>query len=480
MKTLYKYLTVGIILIVAQSCKKELSAPPKNAKVEGNTIIDQATSQIALNGAYYNFANATNIKTGWQMHQLTPAMFAGYLGYGFGSLPQEDNLTTSVSGTFWDESYRSLNGANGVIEGVNALADNKFTGNRKKELIAEAKFIRAYSHFKLLSYYAEWYKINSTQGVLLRDELSTLTNIIKKRSTVKESYDFILADLAEVITNGPAANPNHYATKWAAMALKMRVLMSRAAAGDYAEVISLADNIIQNGPYVLESSQQNLFRASGLASKEVILGIKPQALQPTDPYSKTNQYYPGASSLYVAKGALKDLYANDPRASWIIGTASPYAAYSPNTFFFTKYNAQGVAPSAVSETDYVLRLTEVYLLKAEAVVRSGGSLATAKTLVHQIQEKAGIIATTNSFHYLAVEAALTSDALLLQIYKETSKSMVAEDGSEWMALLRFPLAIVQQLKPTITSQIQYIIPVPSTEFVYNPQFGEQNTGYSAN
>lgn len=256
--------------------------------------------------------------------------------------------------------------------------------------------------------------------------------------------------------------------------------MSRAAAGDYAEVISLADNIIQNGPYVLESSQQNLFRASGLASKEVILGIKPQALQPTDPYSKTNQYYPGASSLYVAKGALKDLYANDPRASWIIGTASPYAAYSPNTFFFTKYNAQGVAPSAVSETDYVLRLTEVYLLKAEAVVRSGGSLATAKTLVHQIQENAGITATTNSFHYLAVEAALTSDALLLQIYKETSKSMVAEDGSEWMALLRFPLAIVQQLKPTITSQIQYIIPVPSTEFVYNPQFGEQNTGYSAN
>jgi hypothetical protein len=480
MKTLYKFLTVGIMLIGACGCKKELSAPPKNAKVEGNTILDQATSQIALNGAYYNFANATNIKTGWQQHQILPAQFAGYLGYGFGAYPYEDNLTEGTSGSYWDESYRALNSTNGVIKGVNELADNKFTGNRKKEIIAEAKFIRAYSHFKLLSYYGEWYKIGSVQGVLLRDELSTLTNITKKRSTVKESYDFILADLNEVIANGPVSNPNHYATKWAAMLLKMRVLMSRAQTGDYAEVIALADNIIQNSPYVLEASQQNLFHTVGLSSKEVILGIKPQALQSSDPYSKTRQYYPGASSLYVAKGALKDLYANDPRVTWMIGAANPNTQYSPNTFYFNKYNAQGSAPSTLTETDYAMRLTEVYLLKAEAVLRSGGSLATAKTLIHQIQEKAGITAVSNNFHYLAVESASTADALLLELYKETSKSMVGEDGSEWMALLRFPLATVMQLKPTITSQIQYIIPVPKSEFIYNPQFGEQNTGYSAN
>ncbi|TKC04392.1 RagB/SusD family nutrient uptake outer membrane protein [Pedobacter frigoris] len=480
MKTLYKFLTMGVVLIGAYGCKKELNAPPKNAKVEGNTILDQATSQIALNGAYYNFANANNISTDWQQHQILPAEFAGYLGYGFGASPSEENMTEGSSGTYWNESYKALNSTNGVIKGVNELADNKFTGNRKKEVIAEAKFIRAYAHFKLLSYYAEWYKIGSTQGVLLRDELSTLTNIIKKRSTVKESYDFIIADINEAIANGPSSNPNHYATKWAAMVLKMRVLMSRAGTGDYAEVITLADNIMQNSPYVLEASQQSLFHTIGLASKEVILGVKPQALQPTDPYSKTRQYFPGASALYVAKGALKDLYANDPRGSWVIGTANPNAQYSPNTFYFNKYNAQGVAPSALTETDYAMRLTEVYLLKAEAIVRSGGSLATAKTLIHQIQAKAGITAISNNFHYLAVEAANTPDAVLLELYKETSKSMVGEDGSEWMALLRFPLSVVTQLKPTITTQTQYIIPVPKGEFIYNPQFGEQNTGYSAN
>ncbi|SMC55347.1 RagB/SusD family nutrient uptake outer membrane protein [Pedobacter africanus] len=478
MKTLYKILAVAIIITTGYGCEKELSAPPKNAKVEGNTIIDQATSQIALNGAYYNFANATNIKTGWQMHQILPAEFAGYIGYGFGSFGEELNITKGASGTFWNESYRALNAANGVIAGVNALSDNAFSGNRKKEILAEAKFIRAYAHFKILSYYAEWYKINSTQGVLLRDELSTLTNILKKRSTVKESYDFILADLDEAIANGPASNPNHYATKWAAMALKMRVLINRGQSGDYASVIQLADQIMQNPAYELEASQQNLFRVAGLASKEVILGIKPQALQASDPYSKTRQYWPSASSLYVATLALKNLYTDDPRQGWIIGPATPYQQYSPNTTFFTKYVAVGSSPTALTETDYVLRLTEVYLLKAEAIVRSGGNLTDARTLVHTIQQKGGLTATNAP--YIAVTTAGTPAALLVEIYKETSRSMVAEDGSEWMALLRLPFDTVKALKPTITSQIQYIIPVPQTEFVYNPQFGEQNTGYNAN
>ncbi|MDR6784484.1 hypothetical protein ABIE26_002127 [Pedobacter africanus] len=478
MKTLYKILAVVVVITAGYGCEKELSAPPKNAKVEGNTIIDAPTSQIALNGAYYNFANATNIKTGWQWHQILPSTFAGYIGYGYGAGSNESNITTGNSGMYWEESYRALNAANGVIAGVTALPDAAFNGNRKKEVLAEAKFIRAYAHFKILSYYAEWYKINSTQGVLLRDELSTLTNILKKRSTVKESYDFILADLDEVIANGPAANPNHYATKWAAMALKMRVLINRGGTGDYTAVIQLADNITQNSPYVLEASQQNLFRVAGLTSKEVILGVKPQALQTSDPYSKTRQYYPGASSLYVAKQALKDLFAGDPRQSWVVGPATPYQQYSPNTYYFAKYVETGTVPTVVTETDYVLRLTEVYLLKAEAIVRSGGSLADARTLVHTIQQKGGL--TPANAPYAAVDAAATPADLLVQIYRETSRSMVGEDGSEWMALLRLPFETVKVLRPTITSQIQYIIPVPQTEFVYNPQFGEQNTGYSTN
>lgn len=479
MKALYKYLAFGMVLFAVPACKKELGALPKNAKVESNTILDQGTAQISLNGVYYNFANASSTKVGWQQHQIIPASLAGYLGYGFGPAAAEQNRNLDVGSPYWEESYRALNAANGLIKGVNLLADNNFAGNRKKEMLAEARFIRAYAHFKLLIYFGEWYKPASPLGVLLRDELSTLSNIDKARSSVKESYDFILADLDEAIVNAPAANPSHYVTKWAAMALKMRVLICRGGSGDYAEVIALANNIMANSPYVLEAKAEDIFHKNGLASKEVILGLKPQALQAADPYSKSKQYWPGASSLYVAKAALKDLYSNDPRQAWMIGTPN-LSASSPNTFFFTKFYQQNTQPSVLSETDYAIRLTEVYLLKAEALVRSGGSLADARILVHQIQEKAGITAVLNPAPYLAVEAANTPELLLVEIYKETSKSLVAEDGMEWMALLRLPFATVKQLKPAITVQEQYIFPVPAAEFKYNPSFGEQNTGYGKN
>lgn len=476
---LYTLFALAAVIITLNACKKELGALPKNSKVESNTILDEGTAQTSLNGVYYNFANASTTKVGWSSHQIQPAEFAGYLGYGYGFGAAEDNLNGNVTISYWDECYRTLNAANGLIQGINKLADNKFSGNRKKEILSEAKFLRAYSHFKLLCYFAEWYKPASTQGVLLRDELSTISNIPKARSSVKESYDFILKDLSEASTEGKAENPNYYATKWAGMALKMRVLITRGQSTDYTEVISLANNIIENSPYVLEEKAEDIFHSKGLASAEVILGLKPQANQASDYYSKSAQYWPGASSLYVATGNLKNLYIDDPREAWMIGSDTK-SDYSPGTFFFAKYHPENTPVTVVSETDYAIRLTEVYLLKAEAIVRSGGNLAEAKALVHLIQQKAGITATLNTSPYMAVESASTAASLLVEIYKETAKSLVAEDGIEWMALLRLPFETVKVLKPTINSQTQYVFPVPISEFIYNPSFGEQNTGYAKN
>lgn len=477
MNKLYSYLALCVTIVTLNACSKQLSAPPENAKVEDNTILDQSTAQIALNGVYYTFANATATKNGWQVHQIIPAELTGYMEYGYGPGGYDNNDNSEVTLPFWNEEYVLINAANGLINGVEALPDIKFTNGRKAQMLGEARFLRAYGHYRILTYYAQWYDISSKYGVLLRDELSNLGNIPKARSTVKDSYDFILADLDTAIADGPSTNPNYYATRWAAMVLKMRVLMMRGGSGDYATVIQLADSVILNSSYTLEANAVDIFHTKGLSSKEVILGLVPQALQTADYYSKSAQYYPGASALYVATSALKTLYANDPRLAWMVGAANPSSS-SPNSFYFTKFFVPGSAVSTVSETDYAIRLTEVYLLKAEAIVRSGGNLADARTLLHTIQSKASITATTNNTNYLAVEGAITSDSLLIETYKEEARSLVGEDGLEWMALLRLPLATVEQIKPTITNQAQYIFGIPHEEFLYNPIIGDQNPGYN--
>lgn len=464
--------TILVAAIALSSCSKELGKLPENAKVDGNTIIDQKTARIGLNGVYYQFANvqsANNI-TSWVRNEVWPGYYSGYLGYGYGEGDEERNIYDITGDVFWSYSYSIINAANGVIGAVEALADGAFTGNNKKEILAEARFLRAYGHFKLLSYYAEWWDLSSTYGALIRNELVTLGNISKKRSTVAESYSAILSDLDYAITNGPDAGNNIYVSKWAAMLLKMRVLMSHGQEADYATVITLADQIIGSNKYQLEPNLIDLFRNKGLTSKEVMLGIKPQQNQEQYYYNLSRQYWPGASSLYVAKTPFKNLLQNDPRGTWMVSDANPN---EPGTFFFTKYIAQGSSPTLLTETAYPMRLSEVYLLKAEAMVRSAGSGsdANAKTVLKEIMGHAGV---TN---FQAVDDAGTEEELLKQVFLETSRNLTGEDGQEWMALLRLPFAVVQQYKPSITDKIQYIQPVPRNELQNNPLFGEQNKGY---
>jgi hypothetical protein len=466
------YVILGAVMITGAACNKELGKLPENAKVDGNTILDQRTSEIALNGVYYRFANvdASNNVTKWFEHEVPPAVFAGYMAYGYGADGAEKNVYTNsfFSGIYWNTSYQIINAANGVIKGVTALEDKAFTGSRKKEILAEARFLRAYGHFKLLSYFGQWFDLNSPFGALLRDEFVTVGEISKARSSVKDSYTAILADLDDAIANAPASARSIYVTRWAAMALKMRVLMSHGQAADYPVVTALADSIILKSTYTLEPQTKDIFYVKGLSSPEVILGIQPQQNQESYYYALSHQYWPGASSLYVVNNNLKTLLAGDPRGAWMVGSANRYYA---GTYYFLKYIKEGNSPSVLSETAYAIRLSEIYLLKAEAMVRAGGSLADARTILKNIMTHAGVT------DFSAVDNATSVNDVLKQLYLETARNFVGEDGQEWMALLRLPTSLILQLRPTLDNNIRYILPIPHDEFLKNPDIGPQNPGY---
>jgi hypothetical protein len=98
MKKLLIYITISFMAMAFYSCKKQLDALPKNAKVEGNVIVDQLTAQVALNGVYYDFANASSTSTGWQVHEVFPASLAGYIesGYGYSNSDLNRNFLITI------------------------------------------------------------------------------------------------------------------------------------------------------------------------------------------------------------------------------------------------------------------------------------------------------------------------------------------------------------------------------------------------
>lgn len=473
-KKIYLLILSVVSVSILSSCNKQLNEPPADASTNLTAVSDEKSAQIVLNGVYYRFANVnSNNVTDWTYHELSGGMLTGMLGYGGGAAGDEsnNNVNSSYVSPLWTDAYQMINAANGLISGVNKLPATAFTGGRKNQMLAEAQFLRAYAVFKILMFFSEWNDLNSKNGVLLRTQLSTIDNGQQARSTVAQSYNAILSDLDFAIKNGPTANPNYYMNRWAAMVLKMRVLMCRAQTADYAQVRSLADSVMQNSPYTLEPNLKDLFYTKGLSSSEVILGTKPQANQENSYYILSRAYYPGASAIFCCKEAFKDLLASDPRRSWMVGDTLQFNP-TPNTNYFTKFIPNGTSPTQVSETCYAMRLTEVYLLKAEAILRSGGDIADAKTLIKTVMSKAGVT------DFSAVNNANDVNSLLLQNYYEVLRNLTGEDGLEWMTLMRFPLSTITQLRPTITSKVQLYFPVPLSELNYNKLFGSQNTGYA--
>ncbi len=459
--------------LFSTGCSKQLNVYPTTQEVDGNIITDTKSAATALNGVYYRFADAgvdyNNVPViNWASDfEEMPSQLCGMLDYAFGGGGLSEhtyNPKSSYMDVKWIYGSGLVNAANGFLKNVAPL--QKIAAADKARMIAEAKFLRAYGNSELLLYYGQYDDTSSPYGIIIHDEFVQPDNIYIARSSVGASYDAILKDIDEAIPALPGKNSIiAYANSWAAKLLKARVLINRGTAADYTAVISLTKDIIANSPFQLEANVKDIFWNKGLASNEVILGVQPftnVATPKWQGYIRNAYYGPNAF--------MTDLFSGDPRAGWYMQTVS--SAFGP-TPAVTKYypgSPTNIKATAITENSYAFRLTEAYLLEAEAIVASGGSLADAKDLLKSVMGHAGFT------DFSTVDAAATADDLQLLIIKEEMKSFACENGQDWLALRRLPFATIQALLPTIVDKHYLILPVPDAEITSNPKV-KQNPSY---
>lgn len=474
-KTRYKLYTFFLAAgsLFSAGCSKQLNVYPTTQEVDGNIITDAKSAATALNGVYYRFANAgvdyNNVPIiGWvSPFEETPSQLAGLLDYSFGGGGlSEHTYDAKDYGTAIKWTYGSalVNAANGFLKNIEPL--QKIPAVDKSRMIAEAKFLRAYGNSELLLYYGQYDDTTSPYGIIIHDEFIQPDNIYLARSTVGASYDAILKDIDAAIPGLPGKNSIiAYANSWAAKLLKARVLINRGTAADYASVIAITKDIIANGPFQLEANVKDIFWSKGLASSEVILGVQPYANVATPKWTEYIHYVD-----YGPNAFMKDLFTGDPRADWYMQTvASPYGDYDGITKYYPGSTTHPVA-TPVTENSYAFRLTEAYLLEAEAIVASGGSLSDAKDLLKTVMGHAGFT------DFSTVDAAATAEDLQLLIIKEEIKSFACENGQDWLALRRLPFATIQSLLPSIVDKHYLLLPIPDTEITSNSKI-KQNPKY---
>lgn len=459
-KTFYACLLITVI----QACKLTdvTNLAPEYKLDENSVVTDIPSAEKLLVGAYYTLRHDdmsgsipyhTSLM-GVNVSSIDPKN-APYLN---NTVPTDDQV---LNASIYAGPYQMIQTANWVIEKTSAL---NTTAPRKAGIIAEAKFLRALGHFYILRLFGQFWDLNSTFGIEIRDKAILPINA---RATVKDSYDFILDDLNEAIQHCPeyvtgATVKKGYATKLAAKAMKSRVLLYK---GDYQGSASIAKEVM-SGPAVLTTDFLNMFIKDKYHSNEVILGSITLSKNP-------GGYYEGSKLFYwdsYNSGALSPRYvallANDPRKSVMV---EPDPNYPDEPVANAKFSV-GV-DDGINDTEYYFRLAEAYLIYAEAEIRrDGGNLNDALNAVNTLRKKRGAnLITANG-----------KSELLTLIRIEKELELGAESGEDWFDIVRYIKNRDLQaatVKHSLRDENKLILPIPQISVDASKNIIKQNPGY---
>lgn len=184
------------------------------------------TPEIALS-AYFTDEVSIGIDNGGQILDL----------YAF-------QLTPASAGpaNFWVRNYATINAANRIIEAGELVEEDP---TAVAGIVAEARAIRAFAHFELLTYFSTDLTDDNALGVYLIDFVPTIDQLLS-RSTNGEIYDLIEGDLQFAVNNIIADDDRYFFSKNAVKALQARIAAFR---GDYPRVKTLTQELL--GTYEL-------------------------------------------------------------------------------------------------------------------------------------------------------------------------------------------------------------------------------------
>ena len=401
----------------------------------------------------------------------------------------EFSSSTSSSNVAWKSPYIVIGRANRIIAAAEggALSDAAEAKATIDQYAAEAKVLRALAHFDLVRIYGKPY--TEDQGASLGVPLVTgvlESNAKPARSTVAEVYTQVVKDLTEAISSNALATETEpgYVSVWGAKAILSRVYLNM---GDYANALSVAEDIIKNSGAALwtrdqyfkawDASTPNesefLFRlnVAGSTDNNDLNGIG--NLQQRDGYKEM-----------VATKKFVDMLTSDPKDvrndMFLPATAAKeVATYGTNKVFLNKLRGQGGNLRNVTIVP-IIRLSEVYLTAAECAFRKNDKTKAVEYLNDLVKNR------TTTEASLATVDNITLERILV----ERRKELIGE-GQRYFDALRNNETITRYTSEadkgwhkTLSKEAQSfdrdyfkaIAAIPQAEINANPNI-KQNDGY---
>lgn len=430
---------------------------PKSQLTAAKVFQDYMTADAAMTDAYSKIRDK-GLLTGTQLGiSNTLGIYADELTFygppsnaGTGFYTNNILPSNSIVSLFWNNSYNQIYAVNAVLEGVRS--SDALSTKEKAQLEGEALFVRGLLHFYLFHVFGDIpyltstdYKLNSTAARMPDHEI--YTNVIADLKTAEKL-------LLPSYPNTERVRPNSFTVK----ALMARVYLYQK---DWENAAKLSTEVIENNAlYVFENNPDKVFLKN---STETIWQFMPSlAGKNTD--EGTLFYIASGPPQLVAlsESLINSFAANDVRK---LRWTTPVSNSSGIWYYASKYK-ENKATAASREYPIVLRLTEQYLIRAEARAEMEDHLGAREDL-NKIRKRAGLTDIT----------AASKEEILEAIAEERRKELFTEYGHRFFDLKRNnKLDSALSLKPGWETTDR-LLPIPESEFLVNPNLGLQNPGY---
>jgi hypothetical protein len=481
---------INILLVMAvlffSACKDFLDVKPTNSGDAGTAIQTAADAKIIMNGLMSKMASGNYYGRNFPLYGDTKggdlAVYSQGRGYDYLYAFNHSEGSNSYS-TIWSQGYHIIAQINNLLESIDALkaagSNENFDSYKGQALTA-----RAITYFDLVRLYGKTYLDDKTSWGVPNVTTTLPSNAQLLRATVEENYTQILNDLKAAEPLLSKAKANGYINYYANKAMQARVYLYM---GQNDLALAAAEEIINSNVYKLYENNEWVGSWASEFGTESIFEL---AIYPSEGDLGTSSLgayvrragHGSASFLgnFMASDAFIARMNEDPQdvrhgiiardetsanrmGSWYKYSGSVTLAGDKKTNNSTAVNIK------------VIRLSEVYLIAAEAALTSNP--AKAATYLNAIRKRSPNLAP-----------ATAQTVSLDMIADERSKELFGEghrffDMIRWNKPITFNdelgnLAITHRNKTIDRSFYKTILPIAIGEINANPGIkAQQNPGY---
>lgn len=286
MKIIYQNKIAWIILsivMMSSLCACNLDEDLTSVYNADNAYVTEQNAQEGVNGIYRYLKGGTHPATFYLNDVSTDAAYKAGLDY---EIMNDNNLSGNVDvARAYNGNWQMIGCANSAIDNITPMAEDKFKiAAHKKELLAEAHFMRAFAYYQLTN---AFYRVPLiTNGFYDAVSSPVLASVEELDTQIEQDLLIAASGLPDIWDKKNVGGEGGKPTSGAAYGYLMRLYMRKAgylrelgkdATASWQLALNYANRVIATGRYALQPKIWDVFDPTSeksLYNNEIIFAVR--------------------------------------------------------------------------------------------------------------------------------------------------------------------------------------------------------------